>query len=190
MSSDELIPIGRDTSTEQLELALMCLAMRSGNIRYASRDLAEMGYHLSPFTLRDWSKKNHKQRYEEIQAEVGPKIRAQAAEQHRQFAEQQMEVGRDALAKLHAKLPELDDKASLELLNKTNVGAGIHADKALAYSEGVTQRSAPIDFQATLRALHEAGATKITLTAVAETEPAEPAIEGDAKELGSESVSQ
>ena len=48
--------------------------------------------------------------------------------------------------------------------------------------EGTQPKPVPIDFQATLQALYDAGATRITLEAVEDEQPEQPAIEGSAND--------
>src|SRR4051794_17420549 len=97
-------------SEEQIQLGLTALAYASGNSRRASRELKQVGLAIPQRTLHDWRQKTHPQKYEEIQAEVLPKIRERAAEKQMAVVEAATGVQHKLLGRLDRESGDMDLK--------------------------------------------------------------------------------
>jgi hypothetical protein len=59
---------------EEIERALYAVAMASGNLPRASRELAETMLNIPSRTLSDWTRDKHNQRYQEISSSRSPRF--------------------------------------------------------------------------------------------------------------------
>lgn len=123
----------------EIELSLQALAICAGNARQAVKRLEELtdedreqlGIEKFPEhqTLYRWKTK-HAERYEEIRSKALEKYREEAAEAHSALSDRQMSMAHKILDKAEGRLEAMDDKATLDFLNKVNIGAGIHRQRA------------------------------------------------------------
>ena len=125
--------------------------------------------------------------YELIRTSVIEKVHERIAERHMSLAEAQLELSADLTEELRSKKGTLDARDLSTSIRNLDVGSGIHTDKASALRDGLQPKPTQIDFQASLQALVDAGATSFKLVIGREDEqPEQPAIEGTANEVDPE----
>ena len=117
-------------SNEEIERGLLAVAVANGNTRRAQQALAVEGLDLPRSTLHRWQMETHAERYIQIQADVLPKIRAQAAEQHMELAERGMAVEQKLLDKLEEEVNEIPSRDLAGAARNVATGTAIHTDKA------------------------------------------------------------
>lgn len=117
-------------SEREIERGLLALAECNGNSRKASELLVEDDIELHPTTLQRWSTDGHAQRYEEIRAEVLPKVRRKAADEHRRLAEKANEVNELLLARLKAEAKDLPVRDLSPAARNMSVSSSIHTEKS------------------------------------------------------------
>lgn len=123
----------------EIERALIAVAYTNGNTHQAARDLAEDGLNIDHKTLWRWSRRLHVDRYEELRAEVLPRIRAHAAERHMALADAQMDVSRRMTERL---AEEIEDVPARDLpggIRNVTTAAAVHTDKAQLLNDQPTQ---------------------------------------------------
>lgn len=142
---------------QKLERALLAVAAFNGNTRKASAFLKETdSYEIPHQTLWYWARKEHVERYEAIRREVLPHIRAQAADEHMELAELQMEANRKIVTRLTANIDELPIKELAGASRNMSVGAAVETEKAQLLNDQPTHRSA-VDLLGTLQELKALG---------------------------------
>jgi hypothetical protein len=87
-------------SEEEIGRALCAVALASGNHSRASRDLAETGLDIPSRTLSDWTRDEHRQRYEEIKLEAIPEIYSHLADEMESLVSYQLHVERKLTEKI------------------------------------------------------------------------------------------
>jgi hypothetical protein len=174
----------RNTQTRKdeitLERGLMALAERNGNSRKAAKDLKADGIEVCFQTLWNWSRQ-YEDRYQAIRAQVLPKIRAKAADQHMDLAQRLMKAESEMVDQLQKKIPDIEPRDLPGSIRNTAVSAAVHTEKAQLLNDQPTQRVS-IDLPATLKELKSLGvdpATVLDLQPVSE-ETVEP--RGDHKQ--------
>jgi hypothetical protein len=122
---------GRPSYTDaEVERGLLAVADASGNTRIAAAFLAEDGLTIDDSTLWRWSRKSHAKRYERIRAEVLPKVRAQAADQHMDLAKMQMDVTRRLTERLAREVDEVPARDLPGGIRNLSTAAAVETDKA------------------------------------------------------------
>lgn len=119
-------PKGKATDAE-IEAALIALARNSGNQRRTGRELG-----LAHQTIATW-RKDHAERYAEIQQQVIPEIRARVAERQAEIAEELADAEQKALRETVASLPELDHRDKANALRSISTSKGITLQHLNAY---------------------------------------------------------
>jgi hypothetical protein len=114
----------------EIERGLLALAECNGNSRRAAALLKQDGIVLDHSTLAKWANNGHAQRYEEIRAEVLPKVRRKAADEHRQLAEKANEVNALILDRLKAKVEDLPPKELSGAARNMSVSSAVHTEKS------------------------------------------------------------
>lgn len=156
---------------EQIERGLVAVAHSNGNTRLAARELAEGGLEIDQGTLWRWKTKQHVERYERIQAEVLPRIRARAAEQYMDASERQMKVAMQMTDRLAAEVDEIPARDLPGGIRNVVTGGAVAIDKAQLLNDQPTQRIS-IDLAGTLAELKKLGVE---------------VIDGDAEEMSDDS---
>lgn len=144
-------------SSEEIERGLLEVAVANGNVRRAAQALAEDGIEVGKSTLERWYKHAHRDRYLQIQAEVLPRVRAQAAEQHMDLAERGMQVEHRILSKLEQEVEEIPSRDLAGAARNVATGAAIHTDKASVLRGEPTLITARHDVSEVVRALRAKG---------------------------------
>jgi hypothetical protein len=126
-------PFAKHTA-EQIEAALVVIAMESGNVGRARKFLQEQGVFGEDkvplrSTLARWPE-TYSERYAEIRAEVVPKLKARLADVHTDLAQRLAELESKAIDDLDANLDELSAKDKANLIRNSAIAGGIHQDKA------------------------------------------------------------
>ncbi len=148
--------IHKSYGTEEISRGLVAIAYANGNTRQAERDLAEDGLRIDHNTLHYWKTKNHAQEYERIRAEVLPKVREEAGDQHLALARRQMEASAMATDEWIKRRHELDPKDLSTAARNFDVGSGIHSQHAQVFHDQPTSRVA-VDLSGTLKELKSMG---------------------------------
>lgn len=123
----------RSNYTEaEIERGLVALALANGNASRAAQQMEGTDLAVSRDTLSRWRRK-HVERYMRIQAEILPEIKSRLAEAHTDLAFKEVRVSERIVARINEQLEEPDKLAPKDLaalLGKTDIGSGIHTDKA------------------------------------------------------------
>ncbi len=123
-----------------MERALIAVVESNGNVRAASDMLALDDIEINYGLLSNWIKKTHRTRYESIQAEMGPRIRKEAAQAQRAVAEKARGVTEKILDKLDREVEGMDTRdLPGAARNLATVGA-ISIDKAMILDGEPTAR--------------------------------------------------
>jgi hypothetical protein len=117
-------------TNEEIERGLHHVAVLSGNVSRAARELAEDGLDVPVETLRDWVRKHHVERYRAIEAKVVPEIHARMAEQNEALALRHAEVEARSLERLEKELPNMAARDVSTTTRNLAVSKGIAIDKA------------------------------------------------------------
>jgi hypothetical protein len=120
--------VGQHTEPE-VERGLVALALCDGNSKRATELLATQGLKIHPSTLRDW-RDNRSEDYSRVQALVLPRVKAQTAELHADFAKRAIEVNAKVLDKLEREYDEISPRELPGAVRNLSTTAGIHEDKA------------------------------------------------------------
>lgn len=153
---------GMKYGDEDIELGLTVLARHDGKATAASRDCNIPGN-----TLRQWRTK-FPERYLEIQRELIPEIRARVSERALEIAEKAADVEKDALAKLHEELPNLEGRELANALRNVSTTKGISLTHANNFQAPPEQPREQTDIAAVIAGLQRLGIAKVVK---AEQEP-------------------
>lgn len=144
-------------NSEEIERGLVEVAAANGNVRAASKALAEQGVKVPKTTLHRWATDTHADRYLQIQAELMPRIRARAAEQHMELADRGMQLEHKVLEKLDSEVDEIPARDLPGAARNIATGAAIHTDKASVLRGEPTQILARHDIAEVTRSLRAKG---------------------------------
>jgi hypothetical protein len=114
---------------EEIERGLYAVAMASGNLARASRELAETGLNIPSRTLSDWTRDKHRERYEEIKLEAIPEIYARLADEMESLVSYQLDVERKLTKKIDDEIDELPPRELAGALRNVATSRGISLDK-------------------------------------------------------------
>jgi len=119
-------------SAEQIEAALVVLALESGNVRRARKKLAEMDIFdkVPPATTITRWPETYRERYAEIRSEVAPRIKARMADTHDDLATRLASLEHQVLDQLEQEVADLSGKDKAALLRNSSIAAAVHTDKA------------------------------------------------------------
>lgn len=124
--------VKRSYGNKEIERALIAIAYANGNTRMAEKDLAEDKLEIPRSTLESWKQHVHVLRYEEVRAEILPKIREATGDEHLALARKQInasELATDAfVAALAADKVETRDLSTAA--RNFDVGSGIHSQNS------------------------------------------------------------
>lgn len=119
----------RSYDAEQVEAGLQALAIADGNHRLAHRLLAENNTDIPAGTLYEW-KTTHAERYEQIRADVLPKIRERMAAESEELAIAYAQLEREAIELLKPKLNDLRPNELAGVQRNLATSRAISVDKA------------------------------------------------------------
>jgi hypothetical protein len=120
---------GRPYTEPEVERGLVALSLCDGNSKRAARVLATQDLSIDPSTLRKW-RTQRPDDYERVQALVLPRVKAQTAELHADFAKRAIEVNAKVLDKLEREYDEISPRELPGAVRNLSTTAGIHEDKA------------------------------------------------------------
>jgi hypothetical protein len=146
------------TNTDEaiIERGLMAMAAYNGNSRKAAAFLEQDGIQVNQTTLWAWARRKHVGRYEELRAEVLPKIRAEAADEHMELARLNMELERSTLEQLKDKIPEMPARDLPGASRNLAVSSAVHTERSEGLNDRPTERIA-IDLAGTLKEIRSMG---------------------------------
>lgn len=124
---------------EQVERGLIALAECNGNGRKAERLLSQDGIGIDHTTLYRWRKYEHAEQFERVRAEVLPKVRLAASEDHMALSERCMEAEHLLLDRLVDEVPNLDKRDISTSLRNVSTSGAIHVDKGQVLSDQPTE---------------------------------------------------
>lgn len=131
-----IVPHGNSKfSAEQIEKALIALAMESSNPIRGARLLKKgtagdkWPHYPATQTIVKWQAL-YSDRYNEIRAEVVPVVKARLADVHTDLAQSLAELEGRTLASLDGELDELTAKDRINLVRNAAIAGAIHVDKA------------------------------------------------------------
>jgi len=153
---------GQKCTPEEVEHGLLVLAECNGNFHRAAGILEEQGLRISQDTLRCWMKGRLKggryaKRYEEIRAEVLPKIQERAAERHMELADKAMDVELLIAERLKEKVKHIEARDLPGAQRNVATTSAVHVDKALLLRGEPTEIHGQKDISGTLRKLKARG---------------------------------
>jgi hypothetical protein len=122
-----------------VERGLLALAECNGNGRKAERLLSEDEITISDTTLYEWKNGLHAEQYERVRAEVVPKVRLRASEDHMALSARLMDTEGKLLTRLESTIDELPPKEVSTALRNVSTSAAIHVDKAQVLSDQPTE---------------------------------------------------
>lgn len=166
-------PAAKHTA-EQIETALVVLALESGNVGRARKKLAETKLFdkVPPAsTIGRWPE-TYRERYAEIRSEVAPKIKARLADTHTDLAERLASLEHATIDELETEIAELSGKDKAALLRNVAIAGAVHVDKAQLLkgeATAIVKRELPEIF----RALAAKG---VVIEGVAEEVPNPPSL--------------
>lgn len=140
----------------EIHRGLVALAYANGNSRMAAAALAEDGFEIDDSTLRDWRVNRHTAEYERIRAEVLPRIREQAGDEHLALARRQMKASQIATEEWLERRGELKASDLSTAARNFDVGSGIHSQHAQVFHDQPTQHI-KVDLPAVLKELKSLG---------------------------------
>jgi hypothetical protein len=169
-------PSPRSYGSPEISRALIAVAYANGNTRKAERDLSEDGLRIDHSTLHEWKTKRHVEEYDRIRAEIMPRVREQAGDEHLDLAGRQMEAERLLVDRLKDNVEGIKPGELPGAVRNLAVSSAVHSEKAQMMHDQPTQRVA-VDLSATLKELKSMGIDpEVVLDAeVVEEEDAAPA---------------
>jgi hypothetical protein len=122
--------IRRDYTTEEIDRALVEVALCNGNTRAAHRNLKAEGVHIPRPNIERWARVLYRQRYQELRAELVPRIHAKIAANCEDRAEQADELERKMLAKFGEDFEQLAPRDQAGAIRNVSTVKAINVDKA------------------------------------------------------------
>jgi hypothetical protein len=167
----------RSFSGAEIERGLLAVAVANGNTRKAVSDLAEdeEGFEVHQATLHRW-KQRDLARYEKIRADLLPRIRGEAAEQHMRLAEQQATVAGKMTERLEREIDEIPARDLPGGIRNITTAAAVHTDKAAVLRGEASTITEHRDASEVLRALRARG---VVIQGMAEEIPDAELVEGE-----------
>jgi hypothetical protein len=143
----------------KIDRALEALALEGGNSRAAARYVKEhFGISVHHGTIGRW-RRQHEDRYQELRAEALPRLAAEAAEIHRQAAQENIEAEQKARRAAIRKVKDIPARDLPGAVRNFATAAGIHADKAARLNGDYPPAvNVTVSLQETIKALIAKGA--------------------------------
>ncbi len=117
---------------------------------------AEFGLDIPERTISEWVSKTHRDRYEQIRADIAPKLHAAIASEMEDLAVKIALAEHDAVDRVTAELPKMDGKDAAIALKSLSAARASATDKALVLRgkpNHITSASEPADIYARLKQL-------------------------------------
>lgn len=114
----------------EIKEGLTVVALCSGNVRRAERELTARGKRIPYTTLKDWKLRYHAQDYERIVEAELPKIYGEIATRCEDLALAQADVEESLLNRLVAVAPTMDARDLSSALRNVGVAKAVNIDKA------------------------------------------------------------
>jgi transposase-like protein len=136
---------------EEIELGMATLARFNGNKRRASKECG-----IPDTTLTRW-RDRYPERYQELEEELVPIVRARVAERSLQIAEQAADIEAETLELLRGKLAGMDGRDLSNTLRNTSTTKGIALTHANNFQSPPAKLTEPTDPLAILAGLQRLG---------------------------------
>lgn len=143
-------------SDQDVERALQARAITSSASEAAHVLSESFELTIPPRTISEWVANSHRDRYEQIRAEIAPKIHMAVASEMEDIAVSIVQVQRDAVERVKAELPKMDGKDAALALKSLSAAGAAATDKALLLRGRPTQITGhdnPSDVYAALKRL-------------------------------------
>lgn len=114
---------------EDVERALTQYALCGGNKKLASERLEQMGHPTPPQTIRDWALEYHADRYQEIRAELAPKINRRIQAEAEDLAFDLADLERKLSRKLRTQIEDMEPKDVANALRNATTSKSLNVDK-------------------------------------------------------------
>jgi hypothetical protein len=142
-------------STEEVDGALLTLAMLGGNTERAAKQLREAGLSVTARSLRAWREKLYPRRYEDICARHRNEIENVIVQRSREVALTADDLTMLALQKAREQLEAGECKDPAAVARNAATTKGINVDKALVMEGRPNQISEQRDAAELLRAIRQ-----------------------------------
>lgn len=167
---------GPEFTPEEIERALLALALKGGNTQRA-RDLLELDSTIdrvpSKTALHEW-KHAHAERFNELRDQTRPKIEADAVRDYAVIVARTNELHLQGLEQTAATLHDLDAKDASAAVKNLAIAGGVAADKLLVFTDRPNQITERRDPEQILRAIESIAGTAEDITPEALTSESEP----------------
>lgn len=143
-------------SEQDVERALQCRAICASAGETSQALNAEFGLSIPERTISEWVSKTHRDRYEQIRADIAPKLHAAIASEMEDLAVKIAQVERDAVERVEAQIKSMDGKDAAIALKSLSAARASATDKALVLRgkpNHITSAGEPSDIYARLKAL-------------------------------------
>jgi hypothetical protein len=155
----ELTTVPLPEADKRLERCLVAMAAFSGNGRRAAKFLAVDGIEVAFQTLYRWVQPGgrYEKRYEEIRAEVLPRVRERAAEEHQELSAIFNELAKEGAEALKGKWAKMEPRDLAGAVRNVSTSSAIHTDKAALLRSGEPPPDGTKDAASVLRKLSGRG---------------------------------
>jgi hypothetical protein len=121
---------GQGYTEEEIDRALVEAALCDGNTHAAHRNLKAQGINIPRPTIEGWVRRVHSQRYQQLRAELVPRIHAKIAAECEDTAELAGQLEREMLVKLAKDYKELAPRDQAGAIRNVSTTKAINVDKA------------------------------------------------------------
>jgi hypothetical protein len=157
---------------EEIDTALLTLALCSGTSRRASAELGAVGIDVDQSTLHRWRTALHTRRYERLYKEQLPRIGERVALRCEELAESQADLAARLVRAIDEKLPDIPARDLPGALRNVETAKAINVDKSALLRGKPTQIVERRDAGELIRRLNALGV--IDSTAEEEDSPSLP----------------
>jgi hypothetical protein len=160
-------------SLEDVDRGLTAVALANGNTREAAKRLARERHRIPRGTLELWARRTYAARYDELRAELVPKIHAKLATEMEDALRQGLEVQTIALAKTRERLEAGQSKDPAADTRSVATANGITAQHVRVFRDRPTALVATIDITDVARRLAESRPDVFSIDSTATELPSE-----------------
>lgn len=121
---------GQGYTEEQIDRALVEVALHGGNTRAAHRNLKAEGIDIPRATIQVWTTKTKTERYQQLRAELVPRIHAKIAADCEDTATEAARLERKMLAKLGDDFDQIAPRDQAGAIRNVSTVKAINVDKA------------------------------------------------------------
>ena len=121
---------GQGYTEEQIDRALVEVALCAGNTHAAHRNLRALGFEVPRATLYEWITRTQAERYQRVRVELAPRIAAKIAAECEDTAEVAGALERNMIAKLAKDYDKLAPRDQAGALRNVSTTKAINIDKA------------------------------------------------------------